>query len=239
MKIRMKKINTILIGIFTFAILFTLFNVNTVLAAPDPPIPVNQSGLYPYRIQAHTNTSYQFQNKTRLTINSNVTIEGYINCDEAPMIGDKHFEIEIEAEGDLQMNMTCTREEAHLGLELGKTYRVRNRNQNLLYQEGFCIRIQTNKSGEEQIQAKLKIQAGEDNQEGTWAFCNGTQGEWESVPTALQAGYLVCETNHFSYWTILIPETDDDSIWAFAGVEAVIGIAVIAVVLVVYLKKRK
>jgi len=235
----MKKINTILIGIFTFAIIFTLFNVNTVLAASDPPIPVNQSGLYPYRIQAHNNTSYRFQNKTMLTLHSNVTIEGYINCDEAPLIGDKQFELELEAERDLQMNMTCTREEVQKGLQLGHTYRVRNRNQNLLYQEGFCIRIQTNKSGEEQIKAKLKIEVNEQNQEGTWAFYNETHGGWESVPTSVQGGYLVCETNHFSYWTILIPETDDDAIPAFVGIELVIGITVIAVVLGVYLKKRK
>ena len=235
----MKKINTILIGIFTFTILFTLFNVNTVLATPDPPIPVNQSGIYPYRIQAHNKTAYQFQTKTKLTLNSNVTIEGYLNCDDLPLNGDKQFELELEAERDLQMNMTCTREEEQKGLQLGNTYRVRNRNQNLSYQEGFCIRIQTNKSGEEQIKAKLKIQANDENQEGTWAFYNETHGGWESVPTTVQGGYLVGETNHFSYWTILIPESNDDSIWGFVGVEAVIGIAVIAVVLVVYLKKRK
>ena len=234
----MKKINKILIGIFTFTILLTLFNVNTVLATPDPPIPINQSGIYPYRIQAHNRTTYQFQSETQLTINSNITIRGYINCDEAPMIGDKHFEIEIEGERDLQMNMTCTREAAAKGLQLGNTYRVRNRNQNLLYQEGFCIRIQTNKSEQEQIQAKLKIQSNNRNQDGVWAFYNEGEGEWESVQTTVQGGQLVGETNHLSYWTILIPETDD-SIWAFVGVETVIGITVIAVVLVVYLKKNK
>jgi len=234
----MKKFNKILIGIFTFAILFTLFNVNTVLAAQDAPVPVNQSGVYPYQIQAHNRTTYQFQSQTRLTVNSNVTIGGYINCDEAPMIGDKHFEIEIEAERDLQMNMTCTEEQEQLGLQLGNTYRVRNRNRNLLYQEGFCIRIQTNKTEQEQVQAKLKIQANNRNREGIWAYYDEAEEEWVPVTTTVQGGYLVGETNHFSYWTILIPETDD-SIWAFVGVEAVIGIAVIAVVLVVYLKKRK
>ncbi len=237
---KMKKLSKILIGIFTFAILFTLFNINTVLAQPDAPVPVNQSGMYPYRMQAQNKTAYQFQNRTRLTLNSNVTIEGYMNCDNLPQNGDKQFEIELEAERTLQMNMTCTREEEQLGLQLGNTYRVRNRNQNLSYQEGFCIRIQTNKSGEEQIKSKLKIQANDENQGGTWAFYNETQGEWESVATTLQAGYLVCETDHFSYWTILIPEAaTDNSIPAFTGVGLVIVISVIAVVLVVYLNKRK
>ncbi|MFX1364461.1 MAG: hypothetical protein ACFE9Y_05980 [Promethearchaeota archaeon] len=237
----MKKNSKILIGIFAFAILLTIFNINTVLAQPeDTPIPVNQSGIYPYRVQAQNQTAYQFQNKSRLTLKSNVTIEGYLNCDDLPQNGDKQFELELEAEKDLQMNMTCTREEEQLGLQLGHTYRVRNRNQNLSYQEGFCIRIQTNKSEQEQIQAKLKIQANDENQGGTWAFYNETQGGWESVPTTLQGGYLVCETNHFSYWTILIPDaTTDDSIPAFTGVGLVIVVSVIAVVLIVYLNKRK
>ncbi|MFW9988289.1 MAG: hypothetical protein ACFFC3_06515 [Candidatus Odinarchaeota archaeon] len=237
----MKKLSKILIGIFTFAILLTLFNVNTVLAQPDPPIPVNESGIS-YRIQAQTNTSYQFQNRSRLTLNSNVTIEGYINCSGLSPNGDKQFEIELEAERDLQMNLTCTREEEQLGLQLGHTNRVRNRNQNLSYQEGFCIRIQTNKSGEEQIKAKLKIQANDENQGGTWAFYNETlgEGEWQAVQTNLQGGYLVCETDHFSYWTILVPETaTDDSIPAFTGVGLIIVVSVIAVVLVVYFNKRK
>lgn len=235
----MKKLNKILIGIFTFAIFFALFNVNTVLATPDPPIPVNNPGLWKYQVQANENKTWQFQFKTKLTVQGNVTVSGYINCDEAPKIGDTHFEINIEAENDLELNMTCTEEQSELGLLLGNTYQVRNRNRNLLYQEGFCIMIQTNKSGSEPIKAKLKIQAQNKNHEGTWAFHNGTANQWEAVPTQEQGGYLICETNHFSTWTILVDETDD-AIWGFLGIEAVfIGVVVIAVVLVVYNKKRE
>ena len=35
------------------------------------------------------------------------------------------------------MNMTCTEEQAELGLLKGKTYQIRNRNR-FQYQEGFC-----------------------------------------------------------------------------------------------------
>jgi hypothetical protein len=37
----------------------------------------------------------------------------------------------------------------------------------------------------------------------TWMFWNRTQGEWETVPSYMdQNGSLVCETNHFSTWTV-------------------------------------
>jgi len=234
----MKKFSKLLIGIFTFAILFTLFNVNTALATPGTPIPVSGQGLYQYQVQANHSLTWQFQLQTRITVQANISVQGYINCSEAPRIGDKHFELEIEAENDLEMNMTCTEEQKELGLLLGSRYQVRNRNRNLLYQEGFCIRIETNKSGSEQIKAQLKIQANNRNREGSWAYYDETEGEWVAVDTAEQNGYLVCETNHFSTWTILIPETDN-AIWGFVGVGAVFaGSVIIAVVSVVYRKRK-
>jgi len=234
----MKKFSKLLIGIFTFAILFTLFNVNTALATPGTPIPVSGQGLYQYQVQANHSLTWQFQLQTRITVQANISVQGYINCSEAPRIGDKHFELEIEAENDLEMNMTCTEEQKELGLLLGSRYQVRNRNRNLLYQEGFCIRIETNKSGSEQIKAQLKIQANNRNREGSWAYYDETEGEWVAVDTAEQNGYLVCETNHFSTWTILIPETDN-AIWGFVGIGAVFaGVVIIAVVSVVYRKRK-
>ncbi len=234
----MKKFSKILIGIFTFAMLFSLFNVNTVLATPGTPIPVSGTGLYQYQVQANHSLTWQFQLQTRVTVQANISVQGFINCSEAPRIGDKHFDLEIEAENDLEMNMTCTEEQKELGLLLGSRYQVRNRERNLLYQEGFCIRIETNKSGSEQIKAQLKIQANHRNREGSWAYYDETEGEWVAVDTAEQNGYLVCETNHFSTWTILIPETDN-AIWGFVGIGAVFaGAVIIAVVSMVY-KKRK
>ena len=234
----MKKFSQILIGIFTFTMLFSLFNVNTVLATPGTPIPVSGTGLYQYQVQSNHSLTWQFQMQTRLTVQANISVQGYINCSDAPKIGDKHFELVIEAENDLEMNMTCTEEQAELGLLKGHTYQARNRNRNLLYQEGFCIRIETNKSGSEQIKAQLKIQANNRNREGSWAYYDETEGEWVAVDTAEQNGYLVCETNHFSTWTILIPETDN-AIWGFMGVGAVfVGAVIIAVISVVYRKRK-
>jgi len=37
----------------------------------------------------------------------------------------------------------------------------------------------------------------------TWMFWNRTQAEWEAVPSRIdENGYLVCNTDHFSTWTV-------------------------------------
>jgi hypothetical protein len=146
-------------------------------------------------------------------------------------IGVKDFAIEVTTDEDLKMNMTCTEEQLELGLLNGNTYQIRNRNR-YQYNEGFCIRIQTNATN--QIQAKLMIQATNQNQVGTWAYYNEATAEWVSVPTTVENGYLGANVDHFSYWTILIP---DYTLAIIIGVGVGAG-ALIAVLAIYYWKKR-
>ena len=60
---------------------------------------------------------------------------------------------------------------------------------------------------------------------------------WVSVPTTVEDGYLVAETDHFSYWTVLIPESGDNSMLIYIGLIGVVGI--IAVISVIFLQRRK
>ena len=57
---------------------------------------------------------------------------------------------------------------------------------------------------------------------GTWAYYDETSEEWVSVPTSIEDGYLVAETDHFSYWTVLIPESDNNFLF-YIGLIGVIG----------------
>ncbi len=226
----MKKISKILIGSFALMILFTVFSANTVFAT-ESSIDINDD-TYQTRIQANNRVMFQFRERTRLTFNSTVNIDVNINCDSL-RIGVKSFEIEVECEQDLQMNMTCTEEQAELGLLMGNRYTVRNRHR-FLYQEGFCVSIQCNNSGE--IQAKLKIEANHQNRIGTWAYYDETSEEWISVPTTIEDGYLVTETDHFSYWTVLIPEAENNLL-IYLGLISIVGI--LAVISVIFLRRRK
>ena len=225
----MKKISKIILGIFTFSILFSIFNVNTVLAVGETNINVNGDTIQT-QIQANNRVMLTFRQRTRLTWNSNVDIDVNIEC-EALQIGEKYFEIEIDAERNLTMNMICTEEQIQLGLIKGYTYKIRERHR-FQYQEGFCAYIQCNDS----CQAKLKIQATNQNRFSKWAYYDEVSEEWVTVPTTIEDGYLVTETDHFSYWTILIPEIDNT---LMISVSLGVLIGVIAVISVLYIKKRK
>jgi len=226
----MKKSNKILIGIFTFAMFFSLFNVNEVLAVEDSSIPVVGDTIQT-QIEAHDRTMFTFRSRTRIRFNASVDIDVNINCD-ALRIGVKEFEIEINAEQNLQMNMTCTEEQAELGLLNGNTYQTRSRNR-YQYQEGFCLLIECDS---DQIQVKLKIQATNENHLSSWAYYDEASEEWVAVPTTVEDGYLMAETDHFSYWTVLLPEAENNFM-IYIGIISVIGI--LAIVSVIYLKKRK
>ncbi|MFX1591412.1 MAG: hypothetical protein ACFFCL_01845 [Promethearchaeota archaeon] len=225
----MRKFSKLILGAFVFLMLFSIFSITSVLAIGETNVDVNGDTIQT-QIQAYNKVMFTFRQRTRLTWNSNVNIDLNIEC-ETLRIGEKYFEIEINADRNLTMNMICTEEQVQLGLMKGFTYRIRERHR-FQYQEGFCAYIQCNDS----CQAKLKIQANNQNQNGQWAYYDDTTEEWVPVPTTIEDGYLVTLTDHFSYWTILIPESDNTLVIAIS-IGAILG--VIAAFSVIYLKKRK
>jgi len=226
----MRKFSKIALGSFVFLMLFSIFSISSVLAVGETEVPIYNEYLYRHRIEANNRTMINFAQQTRLTFTSNVDLEVNIEC-EASKIGVKFFEIEINGSGPLLMNMTCTEEQVQLGLQKGFTYRVRERHR-YHYEEGFCVQIKCNGT----CDAKLKIQATNRNRLGTWAYYDEAEAEWVASPTTIEDGYLVTETTHFSYWTILIPETDL-TLYIVIGVAATVG--VIALISVLYFRKRK
>jgi hypothetical protein len=76
----------------------------------------------------------------------------------------------------------------------------------------FYLGIEPNATLQLKAQIRLHINQTELSQELnrevnasrlTWMFWNKTQAAWETVPSYIdQNGYLVCNTNHFSTWTV-------------------------------------
>jgi hypothetical protein len=227
----MKKTSKILLGTFAIALLFAVANTSSVVAAGETPVDVNGDTIQT-QIQANNQVMFTFRQRTRLRLNSTVDIDLNIQCD-ALRIGEKDFAIEIDCAQNMQMNMTCTEQQTQLGLLKGNTYQIRNRNRNHLYQEGFCVSIECNTS---QVQAKLKIEATSQNRLSTWAYYDETDEEWVSSPSTVEQGYLVTVTDHFSVWTVLIPEPDNSYLF-YIGLIGIIGI--IAVLSVAILRRRK
>lgn len=228
----MKIMNKIVMGSVLLALVLSSLNFQYVAAAagdPDDEVAVDGDTVKK-QIQAHERVQFQFRKRTQLTIESDVNTTVDIECD-AKDIGDKDVQIEVDADDDedIELEMVCTEEQKELGLQNGNTYQARNRNR-YRYQEGFCMEIKCNDSCE----AKLKMEATEENQNGQWAYYDDDEEEWVTVDTELKDGYLVAETDHFSTWTVLIPE---DYTLIIVGVG--IGVAVLVAVIVIVMKRRK
>ena len=226
----MRKTTKIIFSVFVLLIVFssaTLF----VAATGGTPVDVPNSDTYQGQLQANTQYEFQFRQRTRLRINASVNIDMDISCD-ALAIGDKTFELEVEAENDLTMHMVCKRDMDQLGLMNGNTYQIRNRHQHR-YQEHFAVSLECNGTF---IKARMRIQATNQNRDGTWAYYDEVSEEWVAVQTHLRDGYLEAETDHFSTWTILVPDTT--VVWVGIILGGVIS-AVVLVGVVLYHKRKR
>ncbi len=222
----MKISKNLLIGMIFVSILISSMNIQLVaakdMADPDRDISIDDDSIKEH-IQAHERVRFQFRKRTSITIQGNTNISVDIQCD-ANNIGDKDFQIEINSSKDLELKMLCNEEEKELGLLKGNTYQVRNRNR-YRYQEGFCVNLECNGT----CDAKLMLEATEENQNGVWAYYDEDKEEWVTVDTEIEDGYLVAETNHFSTWTVLVPEVDYTIYLIIGGISAaaIIGIVII------------
>ena len=227
----MKKLSKILLGTIFLMILFSTITSFNVVAVGDPDDTVEvPTDTYQAHIQANTMTMFQFRARTQLRVNANVNLDMNFDC-EALRIGVKDFALEIEGNGDLQMKMTCTEEQVQLGLLMGNTYQIRNRNR-YQYQEGFVVDLECNGTF---TRARLSIRVTNENRVGQWAYFDDATEEWVSVPTTVEDGYLTAEVSHFSTWTILLP----DYIMIIVGFTIGGVAALILIASVFYIKKRK
>jgi len=116
----------------------------------------------------------------------------------------------------------------------------------------FYLGIEPNATLQLSAQIRLHINQTELNQELnrvinasrlTWMYWNQTRAEWETVDSQMdQNGYLVCNTDHFSTWTVAeladTPETTDSGLPIYVYIGPPVVVAALAVSLFVY-KKRK
>jgi hypothetical protein len=68
----------------------------------------------------------------------------------------------------------------------------------------------------------------------TWMYWNRTQANWEQVPSYIDSnGYLVCNTDHFSTWTVAEMTTQDSNEAVETGLSTVYVYTILAVVAIV------
>jgi len=227
----MKKISKYLIGSFAFLLIFSSFlTINDAAIQPTDREEQDMTDHWENEVHANEMTMFVFQFNLRLRFmaNVNLVIEG--DC-ETRKLADKDFILEVEGDNDLRMNMTCTQEQKELGLMMGNTYQIRNRNR-VQYQEGFVCNMECNGTF---LKAMIRIRATNENRIGSWAYYDEATDEWVTVPTTIEDDYLTAEITHFSYWTVLLP---DYTLVIVSGI--VIGVVAVAIIgSVFYIRKRK
>ena len=111
----------------------------------------------------------------------------------------------------------------------------------------FYMGIEPNDNLQLQSQLKLHINQTELSEElgrevnasrVTWMYWNQTQSQWTPVESQMdQNGYLVCNTDHFSTWTVA--EYDPELVPENIHIISVVGLVALVSVASIYMKRKK
>lgn len=195
------------------------------------------------QVRAQEQTMFQYRNMT-MTMNCtrNCTVEFTLDEEVTPKI----FDLTIDPNQTMTVTMNLTKSPLNGAMA----------NERCL---NFYLGIEPNATLRLQAQIRLYINQTELNSELnreinasqlTWMYWNQTKAQWETVQSYMdQNGYLVCNTNHFSTWTVVEmeqsnkatpPSTQNNNAFPveYAAVGVVAAIGIVAFGLVAY-KKRK
>jgi hypothetical protein len=196
------------------------------------------------QVRAQEQTMFQYRNMT-MTMNCtrNCTVEFTLDEGVTPKI----FDLTIDPNQTMTLPMDLTKSPLNGAM-------VNERCLN------FYLGIEPNTPLRLQAQIRLYINQTELNSELnreinssqlTWMYWNQTRAQWETVHSYMeQNGYLVCNTNHFSTWTVAEMEPSNEATppptqnhnaipveYAAVGVVAAIGI--VAFGLIAYKKRAR
>jgi hypothetical protein len=213
---------------------------------PDNAVQYNKTDITPVaemeQVAAGEPALFMYRNMTML-MNCSQNCEVVLTAD--PEVSPKTFGLSIEPNQTMSLTMNTYNSPLQ-----GKQTMERTLN--------FYLGIEPNAEVQLQAQIRLLINQTELNQELnrvvnasrlTWMYWNQTRASWEAVESYMnQDGYLVCNTDHFSLWTVAelgdTNEASDDT--TLSGIPAeYVYIGAVAVVVVVVLvglfayKKRK
>jgi hypothetical protein len=194
------------------------------------------------QVRAQEQTMFQYRNMTMLmncTRNCTVTF----TADEE--VTPKDFGLTVDPNQTMTLAMNLTRSPLNGAM-------VNERCLN------FYLGIEPNANLELQAQIRLYINQTELSQSMnrevnasrlTWMYWNQTRAQWEAVESYMdQNGYLVCNTDHFSTWTVAeITQTEETTTPStqnstfpieYISIGVVVAIAAIALGIVAYKKSK-
>ena len=205
---------------------------------PDMPVnalqynrtDITPSG-YMDSLQAMEMNVFFYQN---FTLMMNCTKNCELNMTSSPQVRNTLFSISVQP----NQTMTLTMNVSGSPLQ-GETVMERTLN--------FYMGLETNTEIQLQAQLRLLINQTELSEELgremnvselTWMYWNQTQSQWIPVESHMdQNGYLVCNTDHFSTWTVA--EIDPTQIPENIHIITVVGLVALISIASIYLKRKK
>jgi hypothetical protein len=205
---------------------------------PDMPLDATQynrtditpSG-YMDSIQAMEMNVFFYQN---FTLMMNCSENCVLNMTLDPQVRNKIVSISVEPNQTMTLTMNVTASPPNGEAVMEQTL-------------NFYMGLETNATLQLQSQLRLYINQTELSQELgrevnasklTWMYWNQTQSQWIPVESHMnQNGYLVCNTDHFSTWTIA--EYDPDQIPENLHAFTIVGLVAVVSIASIYLKRKK
>lgn len=205
---------------------------------PDMPVDALQynrteitpSG-YIETVQAMEMNIYFYRN---FTLMMNCTQNCELNMTLDPQVRNRLVSINVEPNRTMTLTMNVTASPPN-----GEAIMERTLN--------FYLGLEPNAALQLQGQIRLHINQTELSQELgrevnasqlTWMYWNQTQSQWIPVESSMnQDGYLVCNTDHFSTWTVA--EIDPEVVPENIHVATVVGLVIIISIASIYIKTKK
>ena len=190
-----------------------------------------------YQVRAQEQTVFEYRNMT-MVMNCTQNCDVTLSADQE--VTPKILGLNVDPNQTMTLTMNLTKSPLNGAM-------VNERNLN------FYLGIEPDEALQLQAQIRVYVDQNELNEEMnrevdasrlTWMYWNQEQAQWESVESYYQNGYLVCNTDHFSTWTVAEQTVEEEQSTAQNSDLQVVFIAttVIAVAVVVgtvAYKKRK
>ena len=218
-------------------------NYPEVPGVPDNAVQYNKTNVTPVaqmeQVAAGEPALFQYKNMTML-MNCSRNCEVVFTAD--PDVTPKIFGLSVDPNQTMTLTINLSRSPLQGEMVMERTL-------------NFYLGIEPNATLQLSAQIRLHINQTELNQELnrvvnasrlTWMYWNRTRAEWETVESHMdQNGYLVCNTDHFSTWTVAEIEDATEALqsgidiaYVYAGVATVV-IIILAVGLYVRTKRKK
>lgn len=221
MKVQTKKL---LASAFLCFMVLTVYSAIDTIAVGPVSEDVNQN-TYNGNMNAGEEKQLRFRNRFQLQLKANCSIEMDIEAD-VDAIGDREFSFELNTTSGQKLSLKFQANNSEMNM--GENSQIQTRSQNRFrYQEKFMFNASLNQSGEA-LKAKLMLKT--QNQNAKWAYYDEAASEWVEVETSYQDGYLVAETDHFSVWAVLTPETSALSIDGYSALLGFVAIGVLGLI---------